>query len=59
MIPMVCFAAWTCLESSSKPSLVHRTALPFGIWQVNRSLQWAVCGIFPAETLKLAGLPIL
>jgi len=57
--PMVCFAAWTCLESSSKPSLVRRAALPVGIWQVNRSLQWAVCAIFPVETLKLVVLPIL
>ena len=46
------------LSLAAKPSFVRRTALPFGVWQVNRSLQWAVGGIFPAETLKLAVLPI-
>lgn len=54
---VVYFAAWTCLQPSSSP--VCRTALPFAIWQVAVSLHWAGCGIFPAETLKLAVSPVL
>lgn len=49
------FVAGTCLQSSSSPEC--RTALPFAIWQVAVSLHWVGCGIFPAETLKLAVSP--